>query len=215
MKKELTRGENMAETWETKDKLKPRGLEGISDTQIDNHFDVHYKGYVNKLNEIWSKLPDADRSKANQNYSDFRALKLEETFNYGGSLLHELYFEGLTPKHSEVPKEFKDAVAKDFGSYEKWLEDFKATGTAFRGWAILVYDLNYGKLRNIGSDAHNVGLIWNSIAVLTMDVYEHAYYVDYGAKRAPYLDAFMKNVNWPVVMDRLNRAKKAYEAFKK
>ncbi|AAT43065.1 superoxide dismutase [Picrophilus oshimae] len=204
----------MAETWEVKEKLKPRGLDGISDQQIDYHFDFHYKGYVTKLNEIWSKLPDVDLSKANQNYSDLREMKLEETFNYDGSMLHEYYFESLTKDHTEIPASVKEQIEKDFGSYEKFVALFKATGTAFRGWAHLIFDLNYGKLRIVGADIHSAGAIWNAIMILPLDVYEHAYYTDYGAKRAPYLDAFMKNVNWKVVEKRLEKAKKLYEVFK-
>jgi Fe-Mn family superoxide dismutase len=94
------------------------------------------------------------------------------------------------------------------------VEDFKATGTAFRGWSLLVFDLNTGKLRNIGADIHNTNGIWNAIVVLALDVYEHAYYTDFGPKRAVYLDAFMKNVNWNEVEKRLEKARKAYEVFK-
>ncbi len=204
-----------AETWEAKDKLKPRGLEGISDQQIDYHFDVHYKGYVTKLNEIWSKLPDVDLGKANQNYSDLREMKLEEAFNYDGSMLHEYYFESLSKEHVEIPASVKEQIDKDFGSYDNFVKLFKAVGTAFRGWAHLIFDLNYGKLRVVGADIHSASAIWNALMILPLDVYEHAYYTDYGAKRAPYMDAFMKNVNWKVVEKRLNRAKRTYEAFKK
>ena len=204
----------MADKWEAKDKLKPKELEGISDKQIEYHFETHYKGYVNKLNEVWEKLQTADRSKANQNYSEFRELKLEETFNYDGSLLHEIYFGNLSKDHGTVPDSFKKQVEKDFGSYEKWVEDFKATGIAFRGWSLLVFDLNTGKLRNIGADVHNTNGIWNAVVVLAMDVYEHAYYVDYGPKRAPYLDAFLKNVKWADVEQKLEKAHKMYEIFK-
>jgi Fe-Mn family superoxide dismutase len=77
------------------EELKPRGLVGISDKQIDFHFDTHYKGYVTKLNEVLEKLENADRSKAHQNYSEYRAMKVEETFNHMGVVLHELYFENL------------------------------------------------------------------------------------------------------------------------
>lgn len=204
----------MAEKWNGKDGLKPKDLDGISNQQIDYHFETHYKGYVNKLNEIWEKLLSTDRSKANQNYSEFRELKLEETFNYDGALLHELYFGNLQKGHEKVPESFKKAVEKDFGSYEKWAEDFKATGIAFRGWSLLVFDLNTGKLRNIGADVHNTNGIWNALVVLSLDVYEHAYYTDYGPKRAGYLDAFMKNVNWKLVEERLAKAQKVYEVFK-
>ena len=204
----------MTDKWNIKDNVKPKDLEGISNQQIDYHFETHYKGYVNKLNEIWEKLPNADRSKANQNYSEFRELKNEETFNYDGSLLHEYYFQALHKAESSVPESVKKELEVSFGSYEKWVEDFKATGGAFRGWSLLVFDLNTGKLRNIGTDAHNNNGIWNAVLILALDVYEHAYYTDYGPKRAPYLDAFMKNVSWKHVEERLNKAKKMYEIFK-
>lgn len=204
----------MAEKWNLKENAKPKDLDGISNQQIEYHFETHYKGYVNKLNEIWEKLPSVDRSKANQNYSEFRELKNEETFNYDGSLLHEYYFQGLHKEDSKVPESVKKEIEASFGSYEKWVEDFKATGIAFRGWSLLVFDLNTGKLRNIGADAHNTNGIWNAILILALDVYEHAYYTDYGPKRAPYLDAFMKNVSWKHVEERLNKAKKMHEVFK-
>ncbi len=204
----------MAEKWNIKENLKSKDLDGISNQQIEYHFETHYKGYVNKLNEIWEKLPSVDRSKANQNYSEFRELKNEETFNYDGSLLHEYYFQGLHKEDPKVPESVKKEIEASFGTYEKWVEDFKATGIAFRGWSLLVFDLNTGKLRNIGADAHNTNGIWNAILILALDVYEHAYYTDYGPKRAPYLDAFMKNVSWKHVEERLNKAKKMYEVFK-
>lgn len=207
-------GDITAEKWEAKDKFKPKGLDGISDQQIEYHFETHYKGYVNKLNEVWEKLSTADRAKANQNYSEFRELKLEETFNFDGALLHELYFDNMSKDHGQIPENLKKHLEKDFGSYEKWVEDFKATGVGFRGWSLLVFDLNTGKLRNIGADVHNTNGIWNAIVVMALDVYEHAYYTDYGPKRAPYLDAFMKNVNWPAVAKRYEKATKIYEIFK-
>ncbi len=204
----------MTEKWTAKDGAKPKDLDGISNEQIEYHFETHYKGYVGKLNEIWEKLPNADRTKANQNYSEFRELKNEESFNFDGAVLHEYYFEGLEHGSSSVPESVKKEIEASFGSYEKWIEDFKATGVAFRGWSLLVYDLNTGKLRNIGADAHNMNAFWNSILILALDVYEHAYYTDYGPKRAPYLDAFMKNVAWEKVEERLSKAKKMHEIFK-
>jgi len=201
------------EEWKIKDELKPKGIKGISDQQIEYHFESHYKGYVKKLNEIWQKLDSSDRAAANQNYSDFRALKLEETFNYNGSLLHELYFANIFGSGSQISQAVKQDIEHDFGSYEKWLEDFKAVGMAFRGWSLMVFDLNTGKIRNIGVDIHNSNGIWNAVVLLAMDVYEHAYYTDYGPKRAPYIESFINAINWKEVERRLNAAKKAYNAL--
>ena len=193
-----------------KEELKPRGLAGISDKQIDFHFDTHYKGYVNKLNEVLEKLETADRSKANQNYSEYRALKVDETFNHMGVVLHELYFENLKDGKGTKPGErLTELINKNFGSMEKWKEDFKACGIALRGWAVLVLDLSTGRLINNGLDAHNVYTLTNAIPLLVLDVYEHAYYVDYGPKRAPYIDAFLENANWNVANKRLEKGLRA------
>jgi len=193
-----------------KEELKPRGLAGISDKQIDFHFDTHYKGYVTKLNEVLEKLENADRSKAHQNYSEYRALKVEETFNHMGVVLHELYFENLKDgKGTEPNTKLMEQIGKNFGSFERWKEDFKACGMALRGWAVLVFDLSTGWLINNGLDAHNVYTLTNTVPLLVLDVYEHAYYVDYGPKRAPYIDAFFENTNWDAANKRLDRALRA------
>ena len=190
-----------------KDELKPRGLVGISDKQIDFHFDTHYKGYVTKLNEVLEKLETVDRNKANQNYSEYRALKVEETFNHMGVVLHELYFENLKDgKGTKPDAKLAGLFEKNFLSFEKWKEDFKACGIAHRGWAVLVFDLGTGRLINNGLDAHNVYALMNAVPLLVLDVYEHAYYMDYGPKRVPYIDAFFENTNWNVVNDRLKKA---------
>lgn len=193
-----------------KDQLKPRGLKGISDQQVEYHFETHYKGYVNKINEVWEKLQTADRAKANQNYSEYRALKVEESFNWMGVVLHELYFENIKDgQGTQLGAKLTKMIEESFGSFDKWREDFKACGIALRGWSILVYDLSSRRLVNNGLDAHNVYGFLNAIPLLVLDVYEHAYYVDQGPKRAPYIDAFFENVNWDVVNKRLDAALRA------
>lgn len=206
----------MSEKLVSKNELKPKGLKGISDQQLEYHFETHYKGYVNKLNEVWERLQTVDRSKANQNFSDYRALKVEESFNLMGVALHELYFENLKDgKDSKPSAKLVESIETGFGSFEKWKEDFKACGIALRGWAILVYDLNTGKLINNGLDAHNVYGLLNTIPLLVLDVYEHAYYTDQGPRRPPYIDAFFENVNWNVVNKRFEGALKARQSIAK
>jgi Fe-Mn family superoxide dismutase len=198
-----------------RDELKPKGLKGISDQQLEYHFETHYKGYVNKLNEIWEKLAMVDRTKANQNFSDYRALKVEETFNYMGVVLHELYFENLKDgMNTKASSKLVEMIEKNFGSWDKWKEDFRACGIAHRGWAVLVCYLSKRKLINNGLDAHNMYGLLNSIPILVMDVYEHAYYTDQGPKRGPYIDSFFENVNWSVVSKRLDVALRTLESMK-
>ncbi len=199
-----------------KDHLKPSNLKGISNDQVEPHFEAHYKGYVTKYNEIQEKLADlnfSDRSKANQNYSEYRELKLEETFNYMGVVLHELYFGHLGAK-GQPSEAFKNKVEEDFGSWDACVQELKAAGVAFRGWAVLGLDIFSGRLVVNGLDAHNVYNYTGLIPLIVLDTYEHAYYVDYKNKRPPYIDAFLENINWDVVNERFEKAVKAYEALK-
>ncbi len=178
-------------------------MDGISQAEIDQHYGILYKGYVTKLNEIRSKLEAVDLTTANQTYSDLRGLKTEEIFALNGSKLHEWYFDNLGGKGGKAHGRALDLIERDFGSYEKWEAEFKAIGLAVRGWVVLSYDLDDQKLHNYGQDAHNVGVPWGAYPLLILDVYEHAYGIDYGVKRAPYLEAFMKNLDWAEVNERL------------
>lgn len=180
-------------------------LEGISDKQISQHRDILYAGYVNKLNEIEERLKTADLTKANQAFSDFRALKVEETFAMNGVVLHELYFENLGVKSAKPAGKLSDLLAREFGSFDRWIENLKACGMAARGWVILGLSTYDGKLHNYCLDAHNDRVPVNVVPILVLDVYEHAYVIDFGVKRAPYLDAFVKNINWDAAAKRLDR----------
>jgi Fe-Mn family superoxide dismutase len=125
-------------------------------------------------------------------------------------VLHELYFENIKgTKGSTLSAKLAEHINKNFGSFDKWKEDFKACGIALRGWAILVYDLTSGKLINNGLDAHNMYGLLNTIPLVVLDVYEHAYYADQGPKRPPYIDAFFENLDWNVVNTRFDTALKA------
>ncbi len=178
-------------------------LNGISQRQITEHFDILYKGYVNKTNEITERLLGARREEADPTYSYFRELKLEETYAKDGVILHELYFLNLGD-NGQPCSPLLDAITRAFGSYGEWEEDFKATGLSARGWAILTFDPRDGALHNYLLDAHNLGVVANSIPILVLDVYEHAYFIDYGAHRKPYIDAFMLNIDWDVVNRRFH-----------
>ena len=179
--------------------------EGLSEAQITNHRDILYVGYVNKLNEIEERQRKLDTSTANQVFSDWRAVKIEESFALNGVILHEYYFENLTGKGGKPTAKLGELISREWGSFEKWSEEFKASGLACRGWVILALSIYDGKLHNFCLDAHNEKVPINIVPILVMDVYEHAYFLDYGAKRAPYIDAFMKNINWSVCQKRIER----------
>lgn len=190
-------------------KFELKGLDGISENQISQHRDILYAGYVNKLNEIEERLKGVDLTKANQIFSDLRGMKADETFALNGVVLHELYFENLGGKGTKPSRTLSDLLTRDFGSMDKWAENFKACGMAARGWVILGLSAYDGKLHNYCLDTHNFNFPASSIPILVMDVYEHAYVIDYGVKRPPYIEAFMKNINWNASAERLERVNMA------
>lgn len=170
-------------------------LAGISRKTLDIHHGKLYTGYVNKRNEIEEKLKKADVAAANATYSEIGELKRQETFAANGVILHEAYFNVLGG-NGRPSGPLVERIQKDFGSYESWEADFKAAGMAARGWVILAYDINDGRLHNYSSDVHNHGGIWGTVPIVVLDVYEHAYFIDFGADRKSYIEAFMKNLNW-------------------
>lgn len=179
-------------------------LDGISERTMTEHYKL-YQGYVNKYNEVMEKLEAADRSKANQVFSDVRSLKVDLTFAIGGVKNHEIYFNHLGGSSREPKGKVKEAIERWFGSLEKWKEDLKATGMASRGWAWTAYDHDYGYLFNYAGDAQNTFPVWNAQPIVALDVYEHAYYLDYGVARASYIDTFFKNLDWDAVEENFNR----------
>jgi Fe-Mn family superoxide dismutase len=175
-------------------------LEGISRETIDAHYKL-YQGYVNKRNEILGKLDGVDLGSANQVYSEIRALKVDLTFAIGGIKNHEIYFEHLGGTGGEPGGIFGDLVKRDFGSATDWKADLKATGMGGRGWAWTAYDWDEGRLFNYIGDAQNTFPVWNATPLVALDVYEHAYFIDFGTDRASYIDTFFNNLDYDVVND--------------
>ena len=175
-----------------------RDLDGISRTTIDAHYRL-CQGYVAKRNEILGKLAEVDLSAANQVYSDVRALKIDLTFAIGGVKNHEIYFEHLGGGGGNPDGAIRDLIERDFGSVDDWRADLKATGMAGRGWAWTAFDFDEQRLFNYVGDAQNTFPIWNSAPLVALDVYEHAYFLDYQTDRASYIDAFFANLDWDVI----------------
>jgi Fe-Mn family superoxide dismutase len=186
--------------------LKPALLEldGISRAAVEAHYKL-YEGYVAKRNEILGLLGSADTDSANQVYSDVRALKVDLSFAIGGIKNHELYFEHLGGHGGDPSGPIGDLLQRDFGSVEAWQSDLKATGMAARGWAWTAYDWDEGRLFNYLGDAQNTFPVWNATPLVALDVYEHAYFLDYQTDRAAYIDVFLANLDWDVVNDWVGR----------
>lgn len=177
-------------------------LEGISQKTIEIHHDKLYVGYVKKTQEIWDKLTalrDSGNYEGNPTYSELRGLKDSETFAVNGVYLHEYYFDGLGGAGSwhDAP-ELSAAIAAKWGSVEEFIKYFSACGMAARGWSVLAWDVQQQSLMQYNADAHNQGGVWGCVPVIVLDVYEHAYFIDYGSDRKAYIEAFWKNFNWSV-----------------
>jgi superoxide dismutase, Fe-Mn family len=173
-------------------------LDGISRTTIEAHYRL-YQGYVAKRNEILSLLEEVDFDAANQVYSDVRALKVDLTFAVGGIKNHEIYFDHLGGEGGNPEGAFGALVERDFGSIERWRADLTASAMAGRGWAWSAYDWDEGRLFNYVGDAQNTFPVWNATPLIALDVYEHAYFLDYQTDRAAYIEAFFRNLDWTVV----------------
>jgi Fe-Mn family superoxide dismutase len=182
-----------------------KGMPGFSDKLLDMHFAL-YRGYVKNTNLLLEQL----RQLAAQHQTDgpaYAELKRRLGWEFDGMRLHELYFGNLgSMEPLAKDSRLRKRLIENFGSFAAWEADFKATG-AMRGigWAVLYEDPQSGRLINMWIDEHNVGHPAGGNPLLVMDVFEHAYFPDYGLKRGDYLQAFFKNINWPAVEARLGK----------
>lgn len=175
----------------------------INREQFEAHMKL-YEGYINKMNEIDSLLDDdPDLENANATYSYFRGIKRGETYALDGVILHEFYFENIGSDNNEPDEEEVKFISRFFGSFDRWQEHFIATAKASRGWVVLCYDPRSDRLRNISLDSHDLGNIAMSIPLLVIDMYEHAYFLQYADDKTAYINNFMKNIDWSVVKDRI------------
>jgi Fe-Mn family superoxide dismutase len=179
------------------------GMEGFSETLLKNHFTL-YQGYVTNTNKVLDTLAQMlkDDKAATP---EFAELKRRLGWEFNGMRLHEYYFENLGGKGSpDKNGRLAKKMAGDFGSYEAWEKDFKATG-AMRGigWVALYQDITNERLINFWINEHDVAHPAGCRLLLIMDVFEHAFMLDYGLKRADYIGSFFKNINWTVVEGRI------------
>src|SRR5437763_7293695 len=179
-------------------------LDGISRESVEAHYKL-YQGYVAKRNEILGKLAEVDLASANQVYSELRALKVDLTFAIGGIKNHEIYFEHLGGGGGNPDGPFGDLVKRDFGSVDDWRGDLKATGLAARGWAWTAYDGDEVRLFTHMGDTQNTYPVWNATPLVALEVYEHAYFLDFQTDRVSYIDAFFNNMDWATVNDWVSK----------
>jgi len=185
-----------------KDYSRLLGMEGFSDTLLKNHFTL-YQGYVTNTNKLLETLSQMLKE-GKVSTPEFAELKRRFGWEFNGMRLHEYYFENLGGK-GELEKSGKlfKKISEEFGSFETWEKEFRAIGMMRGiGWAILYQDPLTGKLINFWINEHDVGHPAGCSPVLILDVFEHAFMIDYGLKRADYIEAFFKNIHWKAVEGR-------------
>jgi len=178
--------------------VEPLKLKGLSEKLIVSHYENNYGGAVKRLNAITAQLESLDFATAP--VFVINGLKREELIASNSMILHELYFDGLGSE-GEPGKELRGALSRDFRSLERWQAQFVAMGKALgggSGWVLLTYSHRDKKLVNQWAADHTCCLAGAS-PILALDMYEHSYHMDYGAKAAAYVDAFMNNINWETV----------------
>lgn len=186
--------------YESKDFKHLLGLPGMSDALLTNHFTL-YEGYVKNTNAVLELLQS--KEPGTPEYSE---LKRRFGWEWNGMRLHELYFGNLSREKADVDSSVSRILEGSFGSFDAWKKDFLAVG-AVRGigWVILAKDAETGRFFNTWIDEHNTGNFAGSVPILVMDVFEHAFMLDYGLKRAEYIEAFYQAIDWKTVALRLAR----------
>jgi superoxide dismutase, Fe-Mn family len=188
--------------YQAKDYSSILGMAGFSETLLKNHFTL-YQGYITNTNKLMDAL-SAMLKEGKTTTPEYAELKRRMGFEFNGMRLHEYYFDNLGGKNM-MDKGSKVArrITETFGSYEAWEQDFKATGSMRGiGWTILTQDWT-GGLFNQWINEHETGHFAGCMPILVMDVFEHAFMIDYGLKRADYIAAFFKNINWDSIEKRI------------
>jgi len=173
----------------------PARIKGMSERLIVSHYENNYGGAVKRLNLIEEELAEIDYASAP--VFQVNGLKREQLIAMNSMILHELFFDGLG-NESEPAAELRDALARDFGSYERWRSEFIAMGKALgggSGWVLLTWSARDRKLVNQWASDHCHTLAGGT-AILALDMYEHSYHIDFGAKAAGYVETFMQAIRW-------------------
>lgn len=206
----LTKESPLNESYVTAAKKYDVTTELLSKKNIDAHNELLAK-YVDDLNNVSAKLDTVSREDANLNHSEFRSLKIDETYNLNAAYLHALFFENIGDPNSTVTMDSITflRIERDFGSFDAWQKDFIACALSARnGWAVTVYNEFLGRYMNVVVDLHSLNVPFASQPVIVLDCWEHSYYRDYLKDRKTYIYAMMKEFDWTQIETRVKKAEK-------
>ncbi len=168
----------------------------LTKAQVTPHYQAHYGGALKRFVSLDGQIEGLLQGKEPLGGDAYALLQKDKVNRMNSVLLHELYFDGLTPQPTDPVDDARQAIAKRFGSIDRWIEDFKACCMAANGWGILARDIVNGQLYDLASDLHEVGVLWLGQPIVVCDVYEHAFYVDYQNRKQEYVDKFVKFLDW-------------------
>lgn len=189
--------------------LKHKEIPGfLSAAQIAPHHTAHYGGVLKAVVAADAKLEESTKSGSAADPAAFAHLKRLVNSRGNSVLLHEFYFDGLSPKAVDPQRDVRTAIEQRFGSLEKWTADFIASAKEAAGWAMLVKHPVNGKLYNVVSDEHAMGVLWMAMPIVVIDTYEHAFYIDYQNKKADYVEKFVPHIDWNTANLRFQQTSK-------
>jgi Fe-Mn family superoxide dismutase len=168
----------------------------LSAAQIEPHHTSHYGGALKAVVSADTKLSEATMAGTPVDPAAFAHLKRLINSRGNSVILHELYFDGLAIKAVDPEQGLRAAIDQRFGSVEKWSTDFIASAKEAAGWAMLVKHPVNGKLYNVVSDEHAMGILWMARPIIVIDTYEHAFYIDYQNRKSDYVEKFMSHIDW-------------------
>ena len=174
----------------------------LTKSQVTPHYQAHYGGALKRFVTLDQQLDTLYKGNEPLGGDAYALMQKDKINRMNSVLLHELYFDGLTPKPASPAEDIRTALARRFGSLDRWTEDFKACCLAANGWGILARDLVNGQLYNVASDLHEVGVLWLGQPLVVCDVYEHAFYVDYQNRKPEYVNKFAQFVDWEEINRR-------------
>ncbi|HEY7350302.1 MAG TPA: superoxide dismutase [Ktedonobacterales bacterium] len=182
-------------------------MDGFSEDTMSEHQAI-YEHFITRHNDIVTVLNQVKRlpEHSSSTYSPLRVLKVELTFALGGVRNHELYFQQLGGKGGKPSGELADQIEQQFGSFDEWAVDMICTALSSRGWAWFAWDRDGQYLFNHVGDTNNLYPVWNAAPLIALDMYEHAYYLDFKQDRQTYIKVFLENLDWKVVEERFAAA---------
>jgi len=179
------------------------GMNGFSNQILENHFTL-YQGYVEQSNKLVDAFSKMDKNPKNSEFAEFRR---RFGWEFNGMRLHEYYFDNLGGKTPLKKSALQKAIDTQFGSFGEWQREFEAVaGMRGIGWAALYHDNVSERLLNVWVNEHDVGHLASCTLILIIDVWEHAFMIDYGLQKADYIRAFMANISWETASDRFDLA---------